>query len=132
MGRLKIAIKDGMVWIKDAGPAHTATLRKSGRMKGDVRTGMLYGPMSIELLDLIRKEAGLPGPVEELRQALIRTREAVDQERARDAPEPLVEYPVKRTLYMHQVRGANMALLTMGIAEAKEKENGRRENHYEQ
>ena len=45
---------------------------------------------------------------------------AVDQERMKEDPEPLYKYPVKFPLFKHQVRGANMALITFGLIEPPE------------
>ena len=113
---MKMAIKNGLVWVADAPADWAAKAKKSGLMRGERKTGMLYGVASVRTLDLIREAAGrLPQPAEELRQSLIRRQQAVEAERAKPEPVPLTEYPVSRKLFAHQVRGANMALLTMGI-----------------
>ena len=55
-----------------------------------------------------------------LRQQLDETQRAVDKMRVEKEPEALVKYPVQGSLYEHQVRAANMALLTFGLADPKE------------
>ena len=42
-------------------------------------------------------------------------REAANRERLKEDPVPLYPYPVKTSMYKHQIRGANMAMLTMGL-----------------
>lgn len=54
------------------------------------------------------------------RQRLDETQRAVDKMRVEKGPEALVKYPVQGSLYEHQVRAANMALLTFGLADPKE------------
>ena len=46
--------------------------------------------------------------------------DCVDKMRVEKEPEALVKYPVQGSLYEHQVRAANMALLTFGLADPKE------------
>lgn len=53
-------------------------------------------------------------------QRLDETQRAVDKMRVEKEPEALVKYPVQGSLYEHQVRAANMALLTFGLADPKE------------
>ena len=115
---MRMAIKGGAVWVADAMPDWAARAKKTGLLKADRKSGMLYGVANIQTLDLIREAAGrLPGPAEELRQELMARQRAVDAEREASEPVPLVEYPVKRKLFAHQVKGANMALIAMGIVE---------------
>ena len=45
---------------------------------------------------------------------------AIDSERMAEKPVPLVKYPVKLNLFAHQIRGANMALLTFGFTDPPE------------
>ena len=59
----------------------------------------------------------LPGPIEAERQRMNGVQAAVDAERMKDVSEPLCNYPVKIPLFQHQIKGANMALLTFGLIE---------------
>ena len=70
-----------------------------------------------ELLNRLSKLIPLPKPLNAERYRLNAVQEAVDAERVRPVGElkPLVKYPVKRNLYAHQMRAANMALLTFGL-----------------
>ena len=73
-----------------------------------------------ELLDKLSKIVRLPPAIENYRQRLDETQRAVDKMRIEKEPEALVKYPVQGSLYEHQVRAANMALLTFGLADPKE------------
>ena len=81
---------------------------------------MMIGDCSKELLDKLSKIVRLPPAIESYRQRLDETQRAVDKMRVEKEPEALVKYPVQGSLYEHQVRAANMALLTFGLADPKE------------
>lgn len=112
---MKMALKDGKVLIKDADPTQGAVIRSWNRMRWNKSLKLFEGDLSGDLLDRLAKLVKLPQAIEEERQAIHRVQRAVDQERARKDPEPLVRYPVTKQLYKHQVRAANMALITFGI-----------------
>ena len=86
----------------------------------DRRKNMMIGDCSKELLDKLSKIVRLPPAIESYRQRLDETQRAVDKMRVEKEPEALVKYPVQGSLYEHQVRAANMALLTFGLADPKE------------
>lgn len=112
---MKMALKDGKILIKDADSTQGAVIRSWNRMRWNKSLKLFEGDLSGDLLDRLAKLVKLPQAIEEERQAIHRVRRAVDQERARKDPEPLVRYPVTKQLYKHQVRAANMALITFGI-----------------
>ena len=112
---MKMALKDGKVLIKDADSTQGAVIRSWNRMRWNKSLKLFEGDLSGDLLDRLAKLVKLPRVIEEERQAIHRVQRAVDQERARKDPEPLVRYPVTKQLYKHQVRAANMALITFGI-----------------
>lgn len=112
---MKMALKDGKVLIKDADSTQGAVIRSWNRMRWNKSLKLFEGDLSGDLLDRLAKLVKLPQAIEEERQAIRRVQRAVDQERARKDPEPLVRYPVTKQLYKHQVRAANMALITFGI-----------------
>lgn len=125
---MKMALKDGKILIKDADSTQGAVIRSWNRMRWNKSLKLFEGDLSGDLLDRLAKLVKLPQAIEEERQAIHRVQRAVDQERARKDPEPLVRYPVTKQLYKHQVRAANMALITFGIIppEAEEaKRNGK-------
>ena len=122
---MKMALKDGKVLIKDADSTQGAVIRSWNRMRWNKSLKLFEGDLSGDLLDRLAKLVKLPQAIEEERQAIHRVQRAVDQERARKDPEPLLRYPVTKQLYKHQVRAANMALITFGII-SPEAEEARR------
>lgn len=122
---MKMALKDGKVLIKDADSTQGAVIRSWNRMRWNKSLKLFEGDLSGDLLDRLAKLVKLPQAIEEERQAIHRVQRAVDQERARKDPEPLVWYPVTKQLYKHQVRAANMALITFGIIPPEAEEVGR-------
>lgn len=136
----KIEVKRGKATLKP-GDSHLtvvaadnvqfATIRSWNLMKWDKQNQMFYGPATMELLDKlatitplpnggISAKTGKPLPnIKAHRQKLHAIQDAVDRERVNQTPEPLYKYPVKMPLYAHQVRGANMCLLTFGWAQPR-------------
>ena len=110
-----MAMKDGQVLIKDADSAQITLIKSWGKMKWSKAEQMLYGPAEIELLNKLAGIVRLPGLIEAERQRLNEITQAVDAERMKQDPEPLYKYPVKFPLFRHQIRAANMALLTFGL-----------------
>lgn len=98
-------------------------------MKWDKQNQCLRGTAGLELLEKLSSIVALPtggvNPktgkqypnIAEYYQNLRSVRDAVDRERLSENPVPIYEPPVKSTLYKHQMRGYNMALLTFGWAE---------------
>ncbi len=89
-------------------------------MKWDKKTQTLRGAADLELLDKLSSIVRLPPAAENRRQRLRAVQDAVDRERINPEPVPFFKYPVKMPLYAHQVRGANMAMLTFGWAQPGE------------
>lgn len=119
---MRMKMEDGWVFIKDADSVQTAILKSWGRLKWDRKTKLWRGQVSMELLNKLRAMVLLPAPIEAERQRLNAVQAAVDKERTLPSEQvkPLVRYPVTRSLYTHQTRAANMALLTFGIVDPKE------------
>lgn len=86
-------------------------------MKWNKRQNWWEGLVCAELLNRLSKLIPLPKPLNAERYRLNAVQEAVDAERVRPTEDlkPFVKYPVKRNLYAHQMRAANMALLTFGL-----------------
>jgi len=112
---MKMAMKDGMIRIIEADVTQAAIIKSWGKMKYSRSNQMYEGPVSMELLNRLAGLVRLPPTIEAVRKNMNKVQEAVDQERVRKEPKPLVDYPVTKSLYQHQVRAANMALLTFGL-----------------
>ena len=120
---MKMAMKEGQILIKDADNTQFTIIKSWGNMKWSRAERMFYGPAEIELLNKLAGIVRLPEPIEAERQRLNEIAQAVDAERMKQDPEPLYKYPVKYPLFKHQIRGANMCLITFGlVAPPPEKE----------
>lgn len=117
---MKMAMKDGKIMLIEVDNTQMAIIKSWNSMKYDRRRNMMIGDCSKELLDKLSKIVRLPPAIESYRQRLDETQRAVDKMRVEKEPEALVKYPVQGSLYEHQVRAANMALLTFGLADPKE------------
>ena len=117
---MKMALQGDTLKIIEASDAQLETIRSWNRMKWNRRAGMLTGTADMELLDRLSGIVRLPPAIEAWREALHRVQDAVDRERGDPDPKPVYDYPVRLPLYRHQVRAANMALLTFGMVEPKE------------
>lgn len=115
---MKMAMKDGKIMLIEVDNTQMAIIKSWNSMKW--RKNMMIGDCSKELLDKLSKIVRLPPAIENYRQRLDETQRAVDKMRIEKKPEALVKYPVQGSLYEHQVRAANMALLTFGLADPKE------------
>lgn len=114
---MKIAIKDGQVLIKEADNIQFQIIKSWGKMKWSRQTQMLSGTADIELLNKLAGIILLPKNIDELRVKLNMVVAAVDKERVNPEPVALIEPPIKVKLFKHQIRGYNMALMTLGLAE---------------
>lgn len=112
---MKMAMKDGMLRIIEADVTQAAIIKSWGKMKYSRVNQMYEGQVSAELLNRLATLVRLPASIEKIRQQMNTVQEAVDHERVREDPKPLYKYPVTKSLYQHQVRAANMALLTFGL-----------------
>ena len=119
---MKMAMKDGMLRIIEADITQAAIIKSWGSMKYSRSNQMYEGPVSMELLNKLAGIVKLPPAIEAVRKNMNEVQEAVDRERLRKDPKTLVQYPVTKTLYQHQVRAANMALLTFGLVPPEKEE----------
>lgn len=120
--QLKIALKDGQVFIKEPNNNQLLIIKSWGKMKWSKADLMFYGPEDAELLNKLSEIVKLPELIEKRRKYLNAVSAAIDRERMNENPKPLCKYPVKLPLYKHQIRGANMALIAFGLIDPGEKE----------
>lgn len=116
---MKMALKGNTLILVEADNVQFSVIKSWNKMKWDPKSQSLHGPADIELLDKLNTIVRLPPTVEQRRRELHAVQDAVDQERVNPDPAPFYKYPVKMPLYAHQVRGANMCLLTFGWAAPK-------------
>lgn len=113
----KMMLKDGFVWVAEAPLELAEKMKQSGLMRVEKKTKYLYGTASLRLLDELKKSLGLPKPIDEIRLKMRENMGEIDAERIRESPSEMVRYPVKKKLFEHQIRGANMAILAFGWEE---------------
>lgn len=121
---MKMALQGNTLKIIEADNVQFTVMKSWNKLKWDKKTKMLTGIADIELLDKLAGIVKLPPAIEAHRDELHRVQDAVDRERVNPEPKPLYDFPVKLPLYRHQVRGANMALLTFGMVEPTEPNQG--------
>lgn len=119
---MKMAMKDGQVLIKEVDNIQFQIIKSWGKMKWSRQTQTLSGSADIELLNKLASIVNLPPSIEAERQKLNAVMAAVDKERMNEDPKPLIKPPIKVKPFAHQVRGYNMALLTLGLVEPKDSE----------
>lgn len=117
---MMMAMKDGKIMIKQADATQSAIIKSWNKMKWIRSTQMLVGDASDELLNRLASLVRLPAYIEEERKRRNRRQLAVNTERTVPDPRPLVRYPVKKSLYLHQIRSANMALVEFGLVDPAE------------
>lgn len=117
---MKMAIKDGQLLIKDVDNYQFQVIKSWNKMRWDKADKMLYAPVEAELLNKLSALVKLPPLIEEERKRMNSITAAVDAERMNEHPEPMYPYPVKLKLFDHQVRAANMAMMTFGLIDPRE------------
>lgn len=95
---------------------------KSWHLMKKNEAGQWVGRISLPLLQMINRNCGLIPAAKKEMERLASIQEAVDRERTRLAEDlkPMAEYPVKPSLYAHQMRACNMCLLTFGMIDPQE------------
>ena len=111
---MKMRLAGGVLTLIEVDALQFNVIKSWGKMKYSKKDKSLSGIADIELLDKLNEMVQLPPYIEKYRAGIHKVQDAVDRERINKDPKPLVQFPVKLPLYQHQVRGANMALLTFG------------------
>lgn len=116
---MKMRMINGEIQIIEATGTWGDMIKSWRIMKWKKEDRMWYAPVSLELLDKLAEmtQFHLPPAIESERRNLKAIQDAVDQERLRPDKDikPYYKFPVKPKLYSHQVRAANMALMTFGL-----------------
>ncbi len=118
---MKIKMEDGYIYIIEANITQTEILKSWTQLKWDKKMRWWKGAVNLELLDKLSSTFQMPPSIKAEHDRLNAIQDAVDAERikATEDIKPLVKYPVKKKLYTHQVRAANMALMVFGLVEPK-------------
>ena len=108
---MQVAIKGHSIYLKELNRTQYDVISQWKHMKWNKSLKMLVGLADIETLDKLHNFTGLPVEFEKKRLKMKKKAHLIDRERLKQKPIPLLKYPVKVSLYEHQVRAANMALL---------------------
>jgi len=111
---MRMAIRDGEVLLADLGDSYMH-FREIASMKWDKTSRVLKGPADYETLLALSQIFRLPDAYQKYFDGLKAQRRLIEEQRSCDDPEPIADYPVKVKLYKHQIRAANMALMTFGV-----------------
>lgn len=115
---MKMKMENGYIYIIEAGATQSEMLKSWKYMiKWDKRNKWWKGAASLELLGRLSGLVSLPEAIKAEYRHMEAVQKAVDKERVKAAEKvkPFVKYPVRKKLYTHQVRAANMCLLTFGL-----------------
>ena len=115
-------IEDGIIFVK-ASKEEDTIIKNWRMMKKDKKKEYWYGEISRPLLENLQRNGGLIPPAKAILKEMLTIQKAVDKERMTEEPKPLIVPPVKVKLFKHQVRGYNMALMTLGLVEPPKEEN---------
>lgn len=110
---MKMAIQHGNVILAEVEPLRYEQIKRLGALRWNRGSRSFTAPVSLDLLSALQRLFKLPDFVEAERQALLATKRQIEEQRTAADPVPLYDYPVKAELYKHQIRGANMAMLTL-------------------
>lgn len=112
---MKMKVEEGQVFIKDVDEMQFSIIKSWETMKWNQAKQQFSGLLSEELLNQFARFISLPESLENLRVQFHQVAEAVEKERWNPNPVSLYPYPVKKKLYQHQIKAANMALLVFGL-----------------
>lgn len=119
---MKMKVENGMIYIIEVSPEQNAIFKSWSQIRYNRVKKWYEGLVSAELLNKMARNWKLPPVIEEERRRFNLIQEAVDRERVKPDEElrPMAKYPVKKKLFKHQMRAANMALLTFGLVDPEE------------
>lgn len=117
---MKLALANDKIYIQ-ASKQEYPIVKGLPNARFDKKTMAWIIPNTLEMLDRIQRLVKLPEKMECERQRLRVKQELIDRERLTAEPKPLRKYPVKVSLFQHQVRGANMALYAFDLEGVQQK-----------
>ena len=117
---MKMAIQEGMIRLVEVDAVRASRIKSWGKMRYVRSRAWWEGECSLDLLNRLAKLGIRTAQSEELRILWNRQQIAVDKVRYLKDPKPLRDFPVTKKLYEHQVRAADMAMITFGWAAPEE------------
>ena len=117
---MKIALRDGDLILREISTDQYNIIKSWNLMRWVKAQQCLQGRASIGLLDKLTVFGKLPPNIEAYRQSLHKTADLVNIERNAAEPRPFIPYPVTKSLFRHQTRASNMAMLTFGYEPSRD------------
>lgn len=117
---MRMAIKDGRIYIIEFDSTQYGIMRSWGALRYVRAKQWMEGTVSLELLNKLAGITQLSPTAAALRKKLADTQKAVNILRTEEDPKPLVKFPVNGSLYKHQIRAADMALVEFGLVDPAE------------
>ena len=116
---MRVALKDGYIAISNMTNQEYNTIREWNLTKYVRSEQALKGIVTLDLLDNLAQLTRLPPDLATVRARLHDRDAEIQALRAEPEPTPLYDYPVKRKLFKHQIRGANMAMVALELTMEK-------------
>lgn len=117
---MRMAIQNGIIYLIEFDNTQYGVMKSWNLLRYVKGKRRMEGPVSLDLLQRLSRITNLSPTAAELKEKLEKTQEAVDELRKEDDPKPLVDFPVKGSLYKHQIRAADMALVEFGLVDPNE------------
>ena len=109
---MRIGYSEGDIIIVEPGDRYKALSRY---MRWDKRAKCMRAKATLDTLEGLAGIFTLPPNMKALRERLRAKQDMIDRIRAEEEPKPMMEFPVKAKLYIHQVKAANMALVEFDV-----------------
>ena len=90
---MRIKMGDGKITLIECSDTQTSVIRSWGKMEYNRKAGSFTAPIGDEILQKLNDRRWLPGPYAEELQRRKRVRAAVDRERIKEEPQPVVQEP---------------------------------------
>jgi SNF2 family DNA or RNA helicase len=113
--KLAYVSADNRILVADADATQRAEIRKLGLLSWDAGQRWYEGEATVPLIDSLSAMCRLPDALTQLRSELCTVQGRIEALRKQTPAKPITEYPVHATLFDHQIRGANMALVALGL-----------------
>ena len=113
--KLTADAREVYIFASELGDQEYMALRSTGAWKWNRTKKRLEARITQDLLEHLALTVQLPEWAEAIRALLKLRDEEMARLRNEEHPTPVRPFPVRASLYEHQVRGANMALCAFGI-----------------
>lgn len=113
---MKIAIFGDKIYLKNSKEEYPI-IKSLPNARFDKKILAWEIPNTLDMLERLKRFVKLPPAAEAERKRLKHKQDCINAERLNQNPKPLCNYPVKVSLFQHQIRGANMAMYALELLE---------------